>query len=147
MAEKITVSERGINLIKAFEGFRPTPYHCIAGYSTIGIGHRILPHESFVSISEEEAEDILRKDLSKTERAVSRLIRVPLTQNQFDALCSFTFNLGAGALQRSTLRMKVNREEHDEVFDEFMKWIYAGGRKIRGLIRRRFAEACLYGER
>ena len=75
------------------------------------------------------------------ERAVLRLIRVRLADDQFDALVSFTFNLGAGALQRSTLRRKVNREEHGEVPPEFMRWVWAGGRKLKGLIRRRAAEA------
>ena len=73
-----------------------------------------------------------------------RLIKIPLTDNQFAALVSFTFNLGGGALQRSTLRQKVNRKEHGEVPAEFMKWVRAGGRKLPGLIKRRAAEAALY---
>ena len=74
---------------------------------------------------------------SIAERAVLRLIKVPLTDGQFDALVSFTFNLSSGALQRSTLRRKVNREEHEEVPAEFMRWVWVGGRKLRGLVRRR----------
>ena len=81
---------------------------------------------------------------SIAERAVLRLIKVPLTDGQFDALVSFTFNLGSGALQRSTLRRKVNREEHEEVPAEFLRWVWAGGRKLRGLVRRRAAESVLY---
>lgn len=73
-----------------------------------------------------------------------RLIAVSLTDGQFDALCSFAFNLGGGALQRSTLRRKVNREEHTEVPAEFMKWVWADGRKPKGLVRRREAEARCY---
>ena len=73
-----------------------------------------------------------------------RLIQVPLEDGQFDAICSFTFNLGAGALQRSTLRRKANREEHGAVPREFRRWVWAGGRKLKGLIRRREAEAELY---
>ncbi|MGB4192033.1 MAG: lysozyme [Rickettsiales bacterium] len=69
---------------------------------------------------------------------------VPLTDNQFDALVSFTFNLGAGTLQRSTLRAKLNREEYWSVPQEMMRWIYADGRKIQGLILRRMAEVELY---
>ena len=80
------------------------------------------------------------------ERAVLPLIRVPLEDGRFDALCSFTFNLGAGALQRSTLRRKVNREEHGAVPAEFRRWVFAGGRKLKGLMRRREAEAGLYAE-
>lgn len=78
------------------------------------------------------------------ERAVLRLISVPLTDGQFDALVSFTFNLGAGALQRSTLRRKMNRGEAEDVPAEFMKWVWAGGRKLKGLIKRRCAEALLF---
>ena len=95
-------------------------------------------------IDEATAGDLLRRDVEIAERAVLRLIRVPIDDGRFDALGSFTFNLGAGALQRSTLRRKVNREEHDAVPDEFRRWVWAGGRKLKGLIRRREAEAELY---
>jgi lysozyme len=78
------------------------------------------------------------------ERAVLRLITAPLSNGQFDALVSFTFNLGAGALQRSTLRRKVNREEHTDVPAELMKWVWAGGKKLNGLVKRRKAESMNY---
>lgn len=136
-------SNEGIELIKSFEAFSPTVYICSGGYPTLGYGHVITESErdKFAKgISDEEAEDLLKRDLQKTERAITRLVKVPLTQNQFDALCSFTFNVGSGALQRSTLRMKINREEFEEAADEFLKWIWAGGKKLRGLIRRRQAE-------
>jgi lysozyme len=84
------------------------------------------------------------EDVQTAERAVLRLITVPLTDGQFDALVSFTFNLGAGALQRSTLRRKINRGDHANVPAEFRKWVWAGGRKLEGLVRRREAEAALY---
>ena len=77
------------------------------------------------------------------ERAVLRLTRVPLADGQFDSLASFTFNLGSGALQHSTLRRKVNREEHAEVPTEFMRWMWAGGQRLKGPIRRRAAETAL----
>ncbi len=95
-------------------------------------------------ISKGEAEALLIKDVQTAESAVLRLIRVPLTDGQFDALVSFTFNLGSGVLQRSTLRRKVNREEHAEVPDQLMRWVWAGGRRLRGLVRRREAEVGLY---
>lgn len=95
-------------------------------------------------ISYEAATALLIKDVQSAERAVLRLIRVPLTDGQFDALVSFTFNLGSGALQRSTLRRKVNREEHTQVPTQLMRWVWAGGRKLRGLVRRREAEIQLY---
>ena len=106
------VTEEGINLIKRFEGFSSTVYICPAGYPTIGYGHLVLAHEQeqfATGITQAEATELLRKDVRLAERAVLRLISVPLTDGQFDARVSFTFNLGAGALQRSTLRMKVNR--------------------------------------
>jgi lysozyme len=77
-------------------------------------------------------------------QALLRLINVPLTDGQFDALVSFTYNLGGGALQRSTLRRKINREEHTEVPEQFMRWVLAGGRKLKGLVRRHEAEAINY---
>lgn len=91
-----------------------------------------------------EGERLLWAELEKDQQAVRRLITVPLTQGQFDALVSFVFNLGSGALQRSTMRQKINREEHDEVPAELMKWVWAGGRKLNGLIRRRQAEGLMY---
>lgn len=83
-------------------------------------------------------------DLSKIEYIVQRNIQVELNQGQFDALISFTFNLGAASLQRSTLRQKINRYEHEDVPKEFMRWIYAGGKILAGLIARRKAEAEMY---
>lgn len=140
------VNQAGIALIKRFEGFSPTIYRCAGGWPTIGFGHvvRECERERFVGgVSESEAEDLLRRDVGIAERAVLRLIRVPLTDGQFSALTSFTFNLGGGALQRSTLRRKVNREEHAAAPAEFRRWVFAGGRKLKGLVRRRNAEAAL----
>jgi len=143
------VTEDGLTLIKRFEGFSPTIYFCPAGWPTIGYGHvvRDWERERFASgIDEDEAEDLLRRDVGTAERAVLRLINVPLSDGQFDALCSFTFNLGSGALQRSTLRRKVNREEHEFVPSEFRRWVWAGRRKLKGLMRRREAEAACYAQ-
>lgn len=139
----------GIELIKHFEGFSAKPYLCPANYLTIGYGHVItekekLNSELFNLITKFQAEKILRNDLTKFERSVKALITVPLTQNQFDALVSFTYNLGAGALQRSTLRSKINRGEYSAAAAEFLKWIYAGGRKLPGLVLRRKEESLLY---
>jgi len=138
-------TEDGLRLIRRFEGFSATPYVCPAGYLTVGYGHVVKNPDAFRQpITEDEATEILAADVGTAERAVLRLISVPLTDGQFDALVSFTFNLGAGALQRSTLRRKVNREEHNDVPAEFLRWVWAGGRKLPGLIRRRQAEAALY---
>lgn len=139
------ITQNGIDLIKRFEGFSAKVYICPAGYPTIGYGHVVKPYEDFsVGIDEAQAEELLRQDAVIAERAVLRLISVPLTDGQFDALVSFTYNLGGGALQRSTLRRKINREEHAEVPEQFMRWVWAGGRKLKGLVRRRKAEISLY---
>lgn len=141
------VTEAGLNLIKRFEGFSHAIYICPAGYPTIGYGHVVLAHEQdqfATGITQAEATELLRKDVRIAERAVLRLISVPLTDGQFDALVSFTFNLGAGALQRSTLRRKVNRGEHQAVPAELMKWVWAAGKRLPGLVRRRRAEALVY---
>ena len=141
------ISRDGLDLICRFEGFSPVIYICPAGYPTIGYGHLITEanKERFLDgVDEDEALELLRRDVGKAERAVLRLIAVPLTQGQFDALVSFTFNLGSGALQRSTLRRKVNREEHHDVPAELMKWVWAGGRKLKGLVKRRAAEGAIY---
>ena len=139
------VTQNGIDLIKRFEGFSSTVYICPAGYPTIGFGHLVKEPEKYQQgITEAEAEELLRRDVHAAENAVLRLIDVPLTDGQYDALVSFTFNLGAGALQRSTLRRKVNRQAHSEVPEQFMRWVWAGGRKLDGLIRRREREALIY---
>lgn len=88
--------------------------------------------------------ELLAQDVVRAENAVLRLIRVPLTNGQFDALVSFAFNIGAGALQRSTLRRKVNNEDHHDASTEFRKWVWAGGKKLNGLVKRRKAEAAMY---
>lgn len=161
------ITDEGLNLIKTFEGFVPHLYICAGGYPTIGYGHVILQTDVYEAItgaelldilhkhgleaaqeaykmSREEAEYLLKRDVERFEYSVLRLIKVPLTDGQFDALVSFTYNLGGGALQRSTLRKKVNRGHHGAVPREFRKWVYAGGRKLRGLVRRRNAEAEMY---
>ncbi|MGH1471559.1 MAG: lysozyme [Cellvibrionaceae bacterium] len=138
------ITQDGIDLIKRFEGFSSTVYICPAGYPTIGYGHFARSGESFKEICETEAEELLRKDVESAERAVLRLTNVPLTDGQFDALVSFTFNLGSGAFQRSTLRRKVNRQAHAEVPAQLMRWVWAGGRRLRGLALRRQSESHLY---
>ena len=139
------ITQEGIDLIKRFEGFSPTVYFCPAGYPTIGYGHVVKKSEDFSDgVTQGEAEELLRLDAQIAERAVLRLITVPLTDGQFDALVSFTYNLGSGALQRSTLRRVINRKNHQNVPVQLMRWVWAGGRKLRGLVRRREAEGMLY---
>jgi lysozyme len=141
----LQTSKRGVAFIKQFEGLRLQPYLCPAGYQTIGYGHMMhFPVSQDEEITEAQAESLLHDDLVRTEASLRRLIYAPLSQNQFDALISFTFNLGAGALQRSTLRRKVNAQHHDEVPGELRRWIFAGGRRSLGLLKRRNAEIDLY---
>ena len=141
------ITDNGLKIIKQFEGFSPKIYLDAAGLETIGYGHLILPHEKSTfkkGISLAEAESLLKRDVQLAENAVARLIKTPLTNNQFDALVSFTFNVGAAALQRSTLRHKINHGEHEGVPAELNKWVYAGGEKLPGLLQRRIMEGHLY---
>jgi GH24 family phage-related lysozyme (muramidase) len=141
-------SSAGTDLIKEFEGLRLEAYLCPADVLTIGYGHTDAAGPPNVRrgmrITKAEADHILEQDLIKYEKAVDRLVKVPLTQNQFDALVSFAFNCGTGALEKSTLLRRLNRGEYDAVPPELMKWNKAGGRELTGLTRRRRAEAKLW---
>lgn len=139
------ISDKGLALIKKYEGFSAKVYICPAGYETIGFGHLVRAGKDFsAGISKQQAEDLLRQDAAFAERAVLRLISVPLSDGQFDALVSFVFNLGGGALQASTLRRKLNRGEYEAAAQQFGRWVFAGGRKLNGLVRRRAEEAALF---
>jgi lysozyme len=135
--------QAGFELIKYFEGLRLQAYLCSAGVPTIGYGST-KGVTLGMTITKQEAEDLLRRDLHLAERSVLRLVTVPLNDNQFDALVSFVFNVGGGALQRSTLRQKLNRREYWNVPSELLKWCRAGGKRSAGLLRRRQAEAELF---
>ena len=101
----------------------------------------ILPGEQFGSITESDAIELLRRDLAIAEAAVRRPITVPLTQSKFDAMVSFTFNVGEGALERSTLRRRVNQRNWELAKSELLRWVYADGKRLKGLVVRREAEA------
>ena len=133
----------GVELIRHFEGCRFDAYLCPAGVWTIGYGHTADVKEGD-SIDQEAAEAFLIEDLEKFEQAVMRLVEVPLTQQQFDALVSWTFNLGAGNLAESTLLRKLNNYQYAEVPEQMMRWVRAGGKVLEGLVRRRAAEAALF---
>lgn len=137
-------SEAGIVLIQRFEGFSASPYLCPAGYWTIGYGHVLKPEECRMYVDTPLATKLLIQDVAVAERAVSKFILVPLNQNQFDALVSFTFNLGSGVLQRSTLRRKINEGDRVEIPRQWMRYVWAGGRKLPGLVQRRTAELTLF---
>ncbi|HUJ75559.1 MAG TPA: lysozyme [bacterium] len=143
-----TIGEQGLDLIRTFEQFRANPYQDAVGIWTIGYGairdlHGLPITTHTPPIDMDTANVLLQRDVRRASDAVTRLIRPPLNQQEFDALCSFTFNLGGGALQSSTLRQVINRNEEPEE-DLFTRWDMAGGRHLRGLHRRRAAEYDLY---
>ncbi len=142
------ITNRVVELIKRFEGLRLKAYRCPAGYLTIGYGHILedKPENWGLVISEEDAERLLWSDLKIFERGVLKRLRVKVDDWMLDALVSFTFNVGLGNFERSTLRLKVNRGDFLEAGDEFLKWVRAGGVVLRGLILRREAERELYLE-
>lgn len=140
-------SEQGLDLIARFEGYSPVPYLCPARVWTIGFGHAITRADAQkfkAGISKPVAMALLRADAAIAERAVRRSIRLPLSQAQFDALVSFTFNLGGAALYSSTLRQVINRGDMQAAPAQIRKWVWGGGRKLPGLIRRRAEEARIF---
>ena len=145
----MNVPPEAYDLARTFEGLRLDPYRDAAGYWTVGYGHLLSRDKSkgasnFPPITHKEAEALLTSDLEKAARSVLRLCPVPLTEGRLSALIDFTFNLGSGNLQISTLRKLVNRGDMTEAVDEFHKWVYAGGVKLPGLVRRRAAEAEIF---
>lgn len=140
------ISKQGLELIAYFEGVKLKPYRCPAGLWTCCIGHLIgdgttLPNDWNRTFTLEEAYALLAKDVARFERGVSMYCPVPLTQSQFDALVSFSFNLGLGVLQRSTVRQKVNRQDFKGATQSLLRYNKAGGKVIKGLTLRRQAEA------
>lgn len=136
-------SDRGIELIKQFEGCKLTAYVCPAGVLTIGYGSTGQHVKAGMKIDGAQANALLLKDLERFEAGVNRLSKKH-TQCQFDALVSFAFNLGLGNLEKSTLLKLHNAGKHAEAADKFKRWNKAGGKVLAGLTRRREAEASLY---
>jgi lysozyme len=131
------------------EGVRLRPYKCPAGLWTVGVGHLIgdgktLPDDWNRTFTMEEVNEILKKDLNRFERGVLRLCPNGLTQSRFDALVSFSFNVGLGNLQRSSVRMRHNRGDYDGAAEAFLMWTKAAGRVLPGLVKRRQDERSLY---
>ena len=142
------ISNSGINLIKSFEGLRLKAYDDGVGVWTIGFGTIKYPNGIRVkagdSCTSQQAEDYLRNDLTSFENAVNRLVKAKLNQNQFDALVSFTYNLGETNLGKSTLLKKLNAGDYQGAADQFLVWNKAGGKVMNGLTRRREAERALF---
>ena len=142
-------SDAGVSLLKTFEGFRAKPYRCPAGIPTIGYGATFYPDGRPVSmtdpaISEAEASRILVDMLGEFEAAVDRLVTVPITQHEFDALVSFAYNLGPTQLASSTLLRKLNAGDKAGAADQFLRWDKSGGKTLAGLTRRRQEERALF---
>ena len=143
----LSLSQDGIDLIHAFEGCVLHIYKDSAGIDTIGWGHRVWPEEIAEfrnGITQEQADALFLKDATKKENSVRDLIFFPLNQGQFDALVSFTFNLGRRNLEQSTLRRMVNEGRMQEASREFERWIYINKIPSNGLRRRRKAESLMF---
>lgn len=138
-------SAAAYGVIKHFEGYSPVVYEDAAGYPTIGFGHLIKPGEKIQEpLLGDAAERLLQQDIAPKAAAVNAFVSVPLFQGQFDAMVSWTYNLGEGALKSSTMLKKINAARHDEVPGQMKRWNRAGSKVLKGLERRREAEAALY---
>ena len=156
----MNVSPKAIEVIKHHEGVRQKPYRCPAKLWTVGVGHVLYPEqgklpmdqrdgvalkiEDFRTFSMEEVNAILRRDLDRFERGVEKFCPVPLTQGMFDGLVSFSFNVGLGTLQRSTLRQKLLRGDKEGAAEELLKYCMAGGKILKGLQNRRIDERAMF---
>lgn len=143
------ISEKGLNLIKEFEGLRLKPYKDAVGIPTIGYGNTYYEDGRKVSLSdpaitEERATELLKMVVKRYEDAINRYVQVPITQNQFDALVSFAYNIGNENVRKSTLMKLLNRKQYTEAADQLLRWNKAGGKTLKGLTRRRQAERTLF---
>ena len=143
------VNEAASTIIKSFEGFSSDPYLDPIGIPTIGFGSIWSANGDRISmdhppVDKNKATELLQREVRHVEAAIGRLIKAELTENMFSAIASLAYNIGTGNLQRSTLRIKLNRGKYLDAADEFPKWRKAGGRVLKGLVRRRIAERNLF---
>ena len=141
--KNMKTSKTGLDLIKHFEGCELYAYKCPAGVWTIGYGHT-KGVEPGMQITEQDAEDMLKEELIEYESYINDLVTVGLNQNQFDAMVSWVYNLGAGNLKASTLLKVLNAGDYAGVPEQMLRWNKAGGKVLEGLTRRRQAEADLF---
>ena len=137
------ISEEGISLIKHFEGCGLEAYQDSVGIWTIGYG-TIKGVKEGDQINQDEAEHLLQEEMPEYEGYINEMVNVPLEQNQFDALCSWVFNLGPNNLKSSTLLKVLNESKYDEVPEQIVRWNKAGGQVLQGLVKRRQAEANMF---
>ena len=141
--EKMSISPEGVSHIKRWEGLRCDAYLCPAKVWTIGYGHTKGVRRGD-NVTPAEAEQLLKEDLQQFEEGVRRMVKVPLNQGQYDALVSFAFNVGLSALSRSALLRYLNQGKYQEAGLQLHRWVYAKGKKLEGLVRRRNAEHDLF---
>ena len=143
-----TTSQVGVDLITSFEDTRTKAYDDSVGIWTIGIGTTVYPNGTKVKQGDictlEQAKSYFKHDLAKFEKTVNESVTVPLSQNQFDALVSLTYNIGSGAFKTSTLLKKLNAKDYSGAADQFLAWKKADGKVLPGLVRRREAERSLF---
>lgn len=139
----MNISDAGLDLIKKHEGCRLEAYRDSVGVLTIGYGSTLGVREGMV-ITQDQADERLAQDAHAAERCVNNCVSAQLSQNEFDALCSFVFNLGCASLRNSTLLRKLNAGDYDGAAEEFAKWNHAGGQVLAGLTARRADEAKLF---
>ena len=142
------LNQTGLDLIKKYEGFRSHAYRDAVGVWTIGYGHTSMAGAPRVKpglrISRQQGEDILARDVAKFARKIRPMIQVELNDNQFSALVSFSYNVGVGGFRRSSVLQRVNAGRFDAVPNRLSLWVKAGGRTLKGLVRRRAAEGELF---
>jgi lysozyme len=141
---QLSCSPRGRALIEKFEGLRLTAYQDMVGVWTIGYGHTGPDVKAGLTITQQQAEQLLINDLARFNNGVNALVTVKINQNQFDALISFSYNLGLGSLQQSTLLRLLNAGNFQAAADQFPRWDRAGGKEVAGLLARRNAERALF---
>ena len=161
--KKLEMTQEGIDHIGEVEGRvvrngKHVMYKDVVGLPTIGYGHlltrtelstgRLFTGKESISwrlgLTEQQADDLLDRDLDRFENAVNRYVNIKLKQHQFEALVSFAFNVGVNAFKNSTLLKRVNAKNFTDVPNQFMRWVYAGGKRIRGLANRRKSEIDLW---
>ena len=140
----MNISQKGIDLIKKFEGCRLTAYKCPSNVLTIGYGHTGSDVYIGKRITQEEADKLFSMDLKIHENNVNKLVKVSLTQNQFDALVSFEFNIGYGQFSKSNLLKLLNEKKYKESAEQFESWVYSNGKVLQGLVKRRTEEKNLF---
>jgi lysozyme len=140
----LSYSAQGLAMTEQFEGLRLTAYQDSVGVWTIGYGHTGSDVRPGLTITQQQASDLLLKDVASAVATVNRLTTIKLSQNQFDALVDFAFNAGGGNLASSTLLREVNAGNFDLAAGQFVRWDHAGGVVVQGLLRRRLAEAALF---